>query len=39
MGLEAGGWLVGRDIKLEIDLAVEEAEVARTGTDSARVAA
>ena len=39
MGLEAGGWLVGRDIKLEIDLAVEEAEVARTGTGSARVAA
>jgi polyisoprenoid-binding protein YceI len=25
VGLEAGGWLVGKDIKLEIDLAVEEA--------------
>lgn len=25
MGLEAGGWLVGKEIKLEIDLAVEEA--------------
>jgi polyisoprenoid-binding protein YceI len=25
VGLEAGGWLVGKDVKLEIDLAVEEA--------------
>ena len=25
VGLETGGWLVGKDIKLEIDLAVEEA--------------
>ena len=39
VGLEAGGWLVGKDIKLEIDLAVEEAEVARAGTDLARIAA
>jgi polyisoprenoid-binding protein YceI len=25
VGLEAGGWLVGKDVKLEIDLAIEEA--------------
>lgn len=31
MGLEAGGWLVGREIKLEIDVAADEV----TGTASA----
>jgi len=25
VALETGGWLVGKDIKIEIDLAVEEA--------------
>ena len=25
VALESGGWLVGKDIKIEIDLAVEEA--------------
>ncbi len=39
VGLEAGGWLVGKDIRLEIDLAVEEAEATRAGTDSAGIAA
>jgi hypothetical protein len=24
MGLEAGGWLVGKEIRLEIDLAMDE---------------
>ena len=28
VGLEAGGWLVGKDVKIEIDLAVEAAPVA-----------
>ena len=32
VGLEAGGWLVGKEIKLEIDLAVEEAAVAGAGS-------
>jgi polyisoprenoid-binding protein YceI len=37
VGLEAGGWLVGKDVKLEIDLAVEEAAavVAEAGAVSA----
>ncbi len=39
VGLEAGGWLVSREIKLEIDLAVQEVAVAGTGTEMARAAA
>lgn len=39
VGLEAGGWLVGKDIKLEIELAVEETVVTDSGTDSAGIAA
>jgi hypothetical protein len=27
MALEAGGWLVGRDIKLDIDVALDEVAV------------
>ena len=31
VALESGGWLVGKDIRIEIDLAVEEtAETAET---------
>jgi polyisoprenoid-binding protein YceI len=29
VALESGGWLVGKDIRLELDLAVEQAEAAR----------
>lgn len=36
--LEQGGWLVGKDIKLEFDLAFEEAQAASTGTDTAAAA-
>lgn len=39
VGLEAGGWLVGKDIKLEIDLAVEESVAADAGTDLDSIAA
>jgi len=37
MGLEAGGWLVGKEIKLEIDLAMDE--VVETTADAEAVAA
>jgi polyisoprenoid-binding protein YceI len=30
MGLETGGWLVGKEVRLEIELAVEEAKAATT---------
>jgi polyisoprenoid-binding protein YceI len=33
VGLEAGGWLVGKDIRLEIDLAVEEAAAVLAGAE------
>lgn len=32
MALEAGGWLVGRDIKLEIDVAIDELAAAEGAT-------
>jgi len=41
MALEAGGWLVGDEIKLEIDVAADEAQVAQpvaAGTAGARAA-
>ena len=34
VGLEAGGWLVGDEIKLEIDVAAEEAAVAAVETEA-----
>ena len=37
VALETGGWLVGKDIKLEFDLAAEQAEAARA-EDQAQVA-
>jgi polyisoprenoid-binding protein YceI len=37
VALESGGWLVGKDIKLELDLAAEQAE-AVTAEEQARVA-
>jgi polyisoprenoid-binding protein YceI len=37
VALETGGWLVGKDIKLELDLAVEQAEAVKAD-DQARVA-
>ena len=33
VGLETGGWLVGKDVKLEIDLAVEEAAAVVAGAE------
>jgi polyisoprenoid-binding protein YceI len=33
VGLEAGGWLVGKDVKLEIDLAVEETAAVAVGAE------
>lgn len=36
VGLEAGGWMVGKDVKLEIDLALEEA--ARVAAETGAVA-
>lgn len=39
MGLEAGGWLVGKEIKVEIDLAVEESVAADAGTAAGSAAA
>jgi len=39
VGLEAGGWLVGKDIKLEIDLAVEEAAGVTAETEMVAAAA
>ena len=35
VALETGGWLVGKDIKLEIDLAVEEAAPVAVGAGTA----
>ena len=39
VGLEAGGWLVGKDVKLEIDLAVEEAVAVVTEAGAVSAAA
>jgi len=39
VGLEAGGWLVGKDVKLEIDLAVEEAAAVVAEAEEAASAA
>jgi len=39
VALETGGWLVGKDIKLEIDLAVEEAAVVVATPELASAAA
>ncbi len=39
VALETGGWLVGKEIKLEIDLAVEEARAAVARSDAADTAA
>jgi polyisoprenoid-binding protein YceI len=39
VGLETGGWLVSKDIRLEIDLAVEEATAVVAETESAGAAA
>jgi polyisoprenoid-binding protein YceI len=39
VGLEAGGWLVGKDVKLEIDLAVEEATAVVAETEAVASAA
>ena len=39
VGLEAGGWLVGKDVKLEIDLAVEEAAAVLAGAEPVASAA
>jgi polyisoprenoid-binding protein YceI len=38
MALEAGGWLVGDEIKLEIDVAADEAQMAKPVTAGASVA-
>lgn len=35
VALESGGWLVGKEIKLEFDLALEQAAAAATGTAAA----
>jgi len=35
VALESGGWLVGKEVKLELDLAVEEATAAKAGTAAA----
>ena len=39
VALESGGWLVGKDIKLELDVAVEEAATAVRGTGTGLEAA
>jgi polyisoprenoid-binding protein YceI len=39
VGLETGGWLVGKDIKLEIDLAIEEAAAVPAGSEQVGSAA
>jgi polyisoprenoid-binding protein YceI len=39
MALEAGGWLVGDDIKLEIDVAADEVAEAVPATRESAVAA
>jgi polyisoprenoid-binding protein YceI len=39
VGLETGGWLVGKEVKLEIDLAVEEAVAVGAGSQAAASAA
>ena len=39
MALEAGGWLVGRDIKLEIEVALDEVALADRSTMEAPIAA
>jgi polyisoprenoid-binding protein YceI len=35
VALEAGGWLVGTDVKLEVDVALEEVAEAREAADAA----
>lgn len=39
VALETGGWLVGKEVKLEIDLALEEAAAVAAGTGEAASAA
>ena len=39
MALETGGWLVSKDVKLAIDVAADEVEVAATVSDEQAVAA
>ncbi len=39
MGLETGGWLVGKEVKLEIELAVEETKAAATAGSQVSAAA
>jgi polyisoprenoid-binding protein YceI len=39
VALESGGWLVGKDIKLELDIAAEEAVATDAGTKGSAAAA
>jgi len=39
VGLETGGWLVGKEVKLDLEIAVEEATAVETGRAQASTAA